>query len=80
VIRASTGIKPITDYLKSLPWRLDLTGSNCEDDRFYMINNTRPGFLSNGKINTDGINAGTAVPPSTGFTETHPSVTYGSLT
>src|SRR5262245_37488518 len=30
----------------------------------YMINNTRPGFLSNGEINTAGINAGTAVPPS----------------
>jgi phospholipase C len=29
-----------------------------------MINNTRPGFLSNGQLNTAGINAGTAVPPS----------------
>jgi phospholipase C len=58
------GIKPITDYLASLPWRPDLTASNCEASRFYMINNTRPGFLSNGQINTDAINAGTAVPPS----------------
>ena len=59
------GIKPIMDYLKSLPWRPDLTPTNCEPGRFYMINNTRPGFLSNGAINVAGITAGTAVPPST---------------
>ena len=48
------GIKPITDYLKSLPWRPDLTASNCAPNTFYMINNTRPGFLSNGQLNTAG--------------------------
>jgi phospholipase C len=58
------GIKPIFDYLRSLPWRPDLTASNCEPGRFYMINNTRPGFLSNGTLNVAAINAGTAVPPS----------------
>jgi phospholipase C len=58
------GIKPIMDYLKSLPWRPDLTASNCEPDRYYLINNTRPGFLSNGQLNTAAITAGTAVPPS----------------
>jgi len=58
------GSQPIMDYLKSLPWRPDLTASNCEPGRFYMINNTRPGFLSNGQINTAGITDGTAVPPS----------------
>lgn len=58
------GIKPIMDYLKSLPWRPDLTKSNCAPSTFYMINNTRPGFLSNGQFNTAAINAGTAVPPS----------------
>ncbi|HEX4605724.1 MAG TPA: alkaline phosphatase family protein, partial [Candidatus Angelobacter sp.] len=58
------GIKPIMDYLKSLPWRPDLTASNCAPSTFYMINNTRPGFLSNGQLNTAAINAGTAVPPS----------------
>jgi len=58
------GIKPIVDYLKSLPWRPDLTPSNCEADRYYMINNTNPGFLPNGKIDTAGIMAGTSVPPS----------------
>jgi phospholipase C len=58
------GIQPIMDYLKSLPWRPDLTPSNCAPNTFYMINNTRPGFLSNGQLNVAGINAGTAVPPS----------------
>jgi phospholipase C len=58
------GIKPIMDYLKSLPWRPDLTASNCAPGTFYMINNTRPGFLSNGQLNTAAINAGAAVPPS----------------
>jgi phospholipase C len=58
------GIKPIMDYLKTLRWRPDLTPSNCETGRFYVINNTRPGFLSNGNINTAGILAGSAVPPS----------------
>ena len=58
------GIQPIMDYLKSLPWHPDQTKSNCAPNTFYMINNTRPGFLSNGQLNTAAINAGTAVPPS----------------
>jgi phospholipase C len=58
------GPKPIVDYLKTLPWRPDLSATNCAPNTFYMINNTRPGFLSNGAINTAAINAGTAVPPS----------------
>ena len=62
--QAQPGIKPIVDYLKSLPTRPDLTPTNCAPDTFYMINNTRPGFLSNGQLNTAAINAGTAVPPS----------------
>ena len=62
---AAPGIKPIMDYLKSLPWRPDLTASNCDPDRYYVINNTRPAYLSNGDINTAGITAGTVAPPST---------------
>jgi phospholipase C len=58
------GVLPIMQYLQSLPWRPDLTPSNCEPGRYYMINNTRPGFLSNGNLNTTAIAAGTAVPPS----------------
>jgi len=59
------GVVPVRQYLQSLPWRPDLTPTNCAPNRFYMINNTRPGFLSNGAINTAAITAGTAVPPST---------------
>jgi len=62
--QVNSGSKPIFDYLKSLPWRPDLTPTNCAPNTFYMINNTRPGFLSNGQLNTAAINAGTAVPPS----------------
>jgi phospholipase C len=58
------GIKPITDYLKSLPWRPDLSKSNCAPGTFYMINNTRPSFLSNGQVDTASATAGTKVPPS----------------
>src|SRR5262249_43673905 len=58
------GVKPIMDYLVSLPWRPDLTPSNCDPGTFYMINNTRPAYLSNGDINTAAINARTAAPPS----------------
>src|SRR5262249_42735644 len=71
------GVLPVMQYLQSLPWRPDLTPTNCAPNRFYMINNTRPGFLSNGAINTAAINARTAVPPSTlrtigdALTETH---------
>ncbi len=62
--QTTPGIKPIFDYLKSLFWRPDLTRSNCEPGTYYMINNLRPGFLSNGSLNTAAINAGTAAPPS----------------
>ncbi|HMF95415.1 MAG TPA: alkaline phosphatase family protein, partial [Vicinamibacterales bacterium] len=64
------------------PWRPDLTASNCEPGRYYMINNTRPGFLSNGAINAAAITAGTAVPPSSlrtigdALTERHISWAY----
>jgi phospholipase C len=58
------GIKPIMDYLRSLPWRPDGTASNCAPGRFYMINNTGPGFRANGDVDTAGITAGTSIPPS----------------
>ena len=76
------GIKPIVDYLKSLSWRPDLSATNCAPNTFYMINNTRPGFLSNGALNTAAINTGTAVPPSSlhtigdALTEKHVSWAY----
>src|SRR5262244_1129763 len=58
------GIKPIMDYLRSLSWRPDLTASNCEAGRFYMINNTSPGFRANGDVDTAGVTAGNSIPPS----------------
>ena len=56
------GIKPIMDYLRSLPWRPDRTASNCEPGRFYMINNTSPGFRPNGDVDTAGVTAGNSIP------------------
>jgi phospholipase C len=58
------GIRPVMDYLRSLPWRPDRTASNCAPGVYYMINNTRPAFLSTGQLNVAAINAGTAAPPS----------------
>ncbi len=37
------GIKPIRDYLESLPYD---PSPNCEKDHFYMVNNDNPGFLA----------------------------------
>src|SRR5262249_7685329 len=58
------GIKPIFDYLESLPWHPDQTASHCDPGAFYMINNPRPAFLPTGATNTAATKAGTAVPPS----------------
>ena len=55
------GIKPIRDYLKSLPYDAD---SKCEPGRFYMVNNDSPGFLPDGTVDTKGITKGGSVPPS----------------
>ena len=54
------GIKPIRDYLKSLPYDAD---PKCEVGRFYMINNDNPGFLPDGTVDTNGITKGGSVPP-----------------
>lgn len=58
------GIKAIHDYLAALPWRPDLTPTNCENGRYYLINNVRPGFKANGDIDDAGITSGSLVPPS----------------
>ncbi len=55
------GIKPIRDYLKSLPYDAD---SKCQPGRFYMVNNDNPGFLPDGTVDTKGIAKGGSVPPS----------------
>jgi phospholipase C len=54
------GIKPIRDYLASLPYR---PNPNCQPGHFYMINNDNPGFLPDGTIDTTGISKGGSVPP-----------------
>jgi len=55
------GIKPIRDYLASLPYK---PHPNCEQGHFYMVNNDNPGFLPDGTIDATGIAKGGSVPPS----------------
>jgi phospholipase C len=57
---AQPGIKPIRDYLGSLPYDPE---PNCEAKHFYMINNDSPGFLPDGTVDTAGIAGGGSVPP-----------------
>jgi len=54
------GIKPIRDYLKSLPYDAD---PNCRPGHFYMINNDSPGFLPDGTVDAGGIVKGASIPP-----------------
>jgi phospholipase C len=54
------GIKPIHDYLASLPYH---PSSNCKPGHFYMINNDSPGFLPDGTVDAAGIAKGGSVPP-----------------
>jgi phospholipase C len=54
------GIKPIRDYLKSLPYA---PNPNCQPKHYYMVNNNNPGFLPTGAVDTAGIAKGTSVPP-----------------
>lgn len=54
------GIKPIHDYLASLPYHPD---PKCVPGRFYMVNNDNPGFLPDGTVDTGGIAKGGSVPP-----------------
>jgi len=55
------GIKPIRDYLASLPYH---PNPKCQPGHFYMVNNDSPGFLPDGTVDTAGIAAGGSVPPS----------------
>ncbi len=54
------GIKPIRDYLESLPYD---PRPNCEKNHFYMVNNNNPGFLPDGTVDVFGIAEGGSVPP-----------------
>ncbi len=55
------GIKPILDYLESLPYD---PASKCKPGHFYMVNNDSPGFLPDGTVDTKGIAGGGSIPPS----------------
>jgi phospholipase C len=55
------GVWPIVRYLRSLPYAV---GTKCDEGRYYLLNNTNPGFLPNGAVDANGISAGISVPPS----------------
>ena len=55
------GVLPIVRYLDSLPYAAQ---ANCDTGHYYMLNNTNPGFLANGTIDTKGIASGSSIPPS----------------
>jgi phospholipase C len=55
------GVLPIVRYLDALPYPAE---ANCVADHYYMLNNTNPGFLPNGVVDTSGISKGTSIPPS----------------
>jgi len=55
------GIKPIRDYLASLPYH---PAPGCAPGHFYMVNNDSPGFLPDGTVDTAGIASGFSIPPS----------------
>jgi phospholipase C len=54
------GIKPIRDYLASLPYN---PNPKCEPGHFYMVNNDAPGFLPDGTVDIQHIASGSAIPP-----------------
>jgi phospholipase C len=57
-------VATIQAYLATLPWRPDLSPIQCENGKFFAINNLRPGIGANGQINDSGITSGSFVPPS----------------
>ena len=57
--------KPEVTALASYLANFKLSGVACQDKHFYLINNTNPGFLPTGEIDTAGINKGGSVPPQT---------------
>jgi Phosphoesterase family len=49
---AVPGVLPILRYVDSLPYE---TSANCALGHYYMLNNTSPGFLPNGRLDAAGI-------------------------
>jgi phospholipase C len=58
------GVKPIVDYLRSLPRPID---PRCEPGHYYLLNNYNPGWFGNGKnayIDNNPANTPFTIPPS----------------
>ncbi len=55
------GIAPIITYLGTLPYEV---APNCAAGHYYYLNNTNPGFLPNGQVDTAGAATGGSIPPS----------------
>jgi phospholipase C len=58
------GVKPILDYLKSLPGRID---PRCERGHYYLLNNYNPGWFGNSNnayVDTNPANTPFTIPPS----------------
>jgi phospholipase C len=58
------GVKPILDYLKSLPQPID---PRCEPGHYYLLNNYNPGWFGNGNnafIDQSPSNTPFTIPPS----------------
>jgi phospholipase C len=58
------GVRPIVDYLRSLPHPID---PRCEPGRYYLMNNYNPGYFGNGKnayTDTNPANTPFTIPPS----------------
>jgi phospholipase C len=58
------GVKPILDYLRSLPRPVD---PRCEPGHYYLLNNYNPGWFGNGKnayVDHNPANTPFTIPPS----------------
>jgi len=58
---STPGVAAIVNYLATLPYK---AAPNCAAAHFYMLNNTTPGFLPNGVVDTARITTGESIPPS----------------
>jgi phospholipase C len=58
------GVRPIRDYLASLPRPID---PHCEPNHYYLVNNYNPGYFGNGKnayVDHNPANTPFTIPPS----------------
>jgi len=56
---AQPGVKPILDYLAALATK---PKPNCEPGHYYLVNNQNPGYLADGRVDTEDRYT---IPPST---------------